>query len=472
MPKKRFSNSKKQKNNKMTKEKKKKAKYKKYSDEQLERAIQAQEEGLSFRKAAIENGVPKSTVYRQILRSKFPKTIDKRRILSLEQEEKVLEQMVSVTERGIIVDNKLVKEMATLVLGGKIPEGMKMTDSWLHAFMKRNGYSWKKGSMYSLQRWVAVRDVDRMSNFYDLYECLLEKFLFDPSRIFNVDEKPILLQESNSLTWSPIGQTVAIKLGNQRAHVTLVNATSADGAYYGPFFIIKGQRKGPALQKLDTVLKGTGGFSLNKDSAFMTSETFLDYIKFLVSKIDPSKFPILLIIDGHSSHMSVAFAEYAEKNNIIVLVLPSHTSSHLQPLDSTVHQTIANKWREQTSKLTGSSLPLDLMGKIVLGIVSELSQRTVRAGFEKSGIWPLERKTFFSPEYTKDFESKMHSIGIPLPKLNPSLPTLLQKMEEDKSSLKQKKKKIHNSRQQPSFGFAHSRQKNATRGSQVRGEAE
>ncbi|KAH3855302.1 hypothetical protein DPMN_097868 [Dreissena polymorpha] len=42
---------------------------------------------------------------------------------------------------------------------------------------------------------------------------------------------------------------------------------------------------------------------------------------------------ILLLLDGHRSHVSFILAEWAKENGIILYVLPAHTSHLLQPLD-------------------------------------------------------------------------------------------------------------------------------------------
>jgi hypothetical protein len=41
----------------------------------------------------------------------------------------------------------------------------------------------------------------------------------------------------------------------------------------------------------------------------------------------------LLIVDGHSSHVNLAFIEYASGYGIIILILPPHSTHRLQPLD-------------------------------------------------------------------------------------------------------------------------------------------
>jgi hypothetical protein len=41
----------------------------------------------------------------------------------------------------------------------------------------------------------------------------------------------------------------------------------------------------------------------------------------------------LLIIDGHSSHINMAFVDWADQHGIILLILPPYTTHCLQPLD-------------------------------------------------------------------------------------------------------------------------------------------
>ena len=41
----------------------------------------------------------------------------------------------------------------------------------------------------------------------------------------------------------------------------------------------------------------------------------------------------LLIVDGHSSHVYMAFVDWADEHGIILLILPLHTTHRLQPLD-------------------------------------------------------------------------------------------------------------------------------------------
>ena len=77
------------------------------------------------------------------------------------------------------------------------------------------------------------------------------------------------------------------------------------------------------------------------DTAWQTKQSFEKmmseyYIPEMVSRrerLNLNSEAILLIMDGHSSRLSLQFIRLCRQNNIIVLVLPSHTSSFTQPLD-------------------------------------------------------------------------------------------------------------------------------------------
>ena len=53
----------------------------------------------------------------------------------------------------------------------------------------------------------------------------------------------------------------------------------------------------------------------------------------------------LLIIDGHSSDLTLESIDFARENNILILYLPAHTTHFLQPLDVGVFRTVKLEWK-------------------------------------------------------------------------------------------------------------------------------
>ena len=54
--------------------------------------------------------------------------------------------------------------------------------------------------------------------------------------------------------------------------------------------------------------------------------------------------PLLLLLDGHSTHYQPEVVRYASENNIIMLCLPPHTTHETQPLDCGVFSPLKTHW--------------------------------------------------------------------------------------------------------------------------------
>ena len=77
------------------------------------------------------------------------------------------------------------------------------------------------------------------------------------------------------------------------------------------------------------------------DKGWINKEIFLVWVQHFVDSIPPvsyrgnriNKVVVLLILDGHSSHVTIEAIELARSNDVHMLCLPSHTTHILQPLD-------------------------------------------------------------------------------------------------------------------------------------------
>ena len=71
--------------------------------------------------------------------------------------------------------------------------------------------------------------------------------------------------------------------------------------------------------------------------------------------------PILVLLDGHSSRLSVSVLNFCRKNTIHILILPAHTSSITQPLDCAPNGVLKNVFCKESALRVnyarGPSLP-------------------------------------------------------------------------------------------------------------------
>jgi hypothetical protein len=143
---------------------------------------------------------------------------------------------------------------------------------------------------------------------------------------------------------------------DDRSHVSMLFTINAAGNSLPPLYIFMGER-----MQTDLLAHAPPGSScrFNKESAYMNKEIFLEWFRdiFLV-KISASR-PQLLICDGHESHFSLELVELARANKIEIVLLPSHTSHVLQPLDKSVFSAFKKGW-EKAKRLLSLLLSLSL----------------------------------------------------------------------------------------------------------------
>lgn len=118
-------------------------------------------------------------------------------------------------------------------------------------------------------------------------------------------------------------------------------------------------------------------------------ETFIRYAK------PTEERPVLLMLDSHISHCSVAVIQSARAHNVILLALPPHTTHICQPLDVAVYKSLKTNL-SKTVKL-GQALRGNLwIAKHHVPRVlkkpfeDSMSMTNIKAGFRKCGIFPFD----------------------------------------------------------------------------------
>lgn len=117
-------------------------------------------------------------------------------------------------------------------------------------------------------------------------------------------------------------------------------------------------------------------------------------VPFFFLKCVPPTRPVLLILDGHASHMSITLIELARTNGVHILCIPSHTSHVLQPLDVGVFKSFKTNFSKACSgylaKHPGRVITTDIIVSLIATAwPNSLTPINVMAGFRKSGAFPL-----------------------------------------------------------------------------------
>ncbi|CAF1611066.1 unnamed protein product, partial [Didymodactylos carnosus] len=107
--------------------------------------------------------------------------------------------------------------------------------------------------------------------------------------------------------------------------------------------------------------------------------------------------PILLILDGHTSHRRVRTTELAISNGIVLLCIPPHSTHIFQPLDVTFFKPIKQKYREILAEYYAASGYEKVSKSIFPSLLLKLFQSTaikkvnIIKGFIATGIYPLDK---------------------------------------------------------------------------------
>ena len=222
--------------------------------------------------------------------------------------------------------------------------------------------------------------------------CACLNILSKPMLIFNADETGISkVHKQRARILARRGQKSVWELtsGERGRTHTLVVCGSAAGYALPPMMIFPRMRINENLRSgapPGTIFAGSPKGWINKDIFYRWLDFFIDNI--------PSARPVLLIYDGHASHISMDVIEKARKNDIHLLCLPSHCSHILQPLDVSIMSSLKLQFSKVCRRFLAKNPGRVITEQDLAGLLGEdwplaLTPSNIIAGFFKSGIYPL-----------------------------------------------------------------------------------
>ena len=116
---------------------------------------------------------------------------------------------------------------------------------------------------------------------------------------------------------------------------------------------------------------------------------FDKYLKDQLSRLLPIRQDgyVLLLLDGHKTHLSTRLLEWAEQNKVIIHIIPAIASKILQSLntgdDEQMSTTIINEQKKSSSNHS-------MFGMVIKAYQSACSIRNLQSSFARTGIYPLD----------------------------------------------------------------------------------
>ncbi|CAC5421207.1 unnamed protein product [Mytilus coruscus] len=183
-----------------------------------------------------------------------------------------------------------------------------------------------------------------------------------PHLIYNVDEKGVTINHNPSKVVSGVETSSQEVTSGKGDTVTILGCGNAIGNALPPYFVFPGQR-------------------MNDHNHF--------------KKFVPGNGHVMLLLDGHKSHVAVSTIEWARRHNIVIQLLPAHTSHLLQPLDVGCYgplQNIYNSLCHRTIRTKQCALTrYDVCSMACKAYGNALSVSNLQSAFRKTGIYPFTK---------------------------------------------------------------------------------
>lgn len=320
-----------------------------YTKEQLAEVVDLIKRNLiSIRKAAERYKIDKSTLSRHVRGLSTGKQ-GRRTCLSVSEEQDLTEKLTIMAKWGFALTKEDVKmSVQAYVLQNNLETPFRDSlpgDEWFRSFCKRNRLSQKKMEQLEKCRRNATSNPFLIFGFFDILEETMSNLMLHdkPQNIWNLDETYFSLDPARVKGVSAVGQKVHRNIeGSGKENMTVMACISASGACRPPLVIYQGKNLWSTWKGTNESVKVDYAVS---EKGWMTTEIFNSWFEKFCK--DVKERPLLIILDGHVSHLDKATIDLALQQNITLLKLPAHTTDLLQPLDKCCFGPLKLKWNKR-----------------------------------------------------------------------------------------------------------------------------
>ena len=378
-------------------------------------------DGKSKKAAAKQHNIPRSTLQRRLKEmSQNGGVVEDTQIgrpctLTAEQEEELVSIIMDMESRlyGLTPEN--VRSVVFSFCKKYKVENRFNADKgmagrkWLKLFLRRHPeLSVRQPEKTSIQRAIGFNKA-KVDKFYEI----LGKMLLNddgsprilPSQIYNVDESGFTINQNVRKIVAKKGKkNVGVLTSCEKGKtVTAVCCVSASGEYVPPAFIFPRVRYKPELLDKGPV----GSIGLATKSGWINDTAFSAWFDHFVKSVQPKhrQSPTLLIMDGHTSHTNnIEVLQKAKENNVEILVLPSHCTHKLQPLDIAVFKSLNTFYDKEVDYWLkahpGRAVAEANIAEIFTAAWGKSANiRNATSGFQKSGIHPYRNDLFTEDDF-------------------------------------------------------------------------
>ena len=306
-----------------------------------------------------------------------------------------------------------------------------VSHGWWEKFQKRHQELSLRSSETLSQRRAIAMSPAVLNKYFDLLEDTIKgnDLHKRPALIFNCDESGFPLIHRPGKRIAGKGQKHVLTVtSDSKSRVTVLACVNAAGYAIPPLVIYARANLTKPLYQGE--IPGTM-YALSPGSGWMDGSTFFEWFEHHFLEYAPSGRPLLLLLDGHSSHYNPEFIRFAAQKGVIVFALPPNTTHLSQPLDGVCFKALKQCWDEQCnlfmSDNPGKTITIYQFSELFAAAWKKaMTPQNITSSFRTTGVFPVNRlaleilqeKEKFSPKLSMADIAKSNGINF-LPLYSP-----------------------------------------------------
>jgi hypothetical protein len=278
--------------------------------------------------------------------------------LEVEEEKVLIEWIFQLHRLGIPARPSRISGMAEHIRRNRTgTDSPPLGKNWVSGFTKRHPeIKSVMGTRLDKDRWNSVTR-ESMEGWFNLLKSAKEEHRILDSNVYNMDEKGCILgvSEKARVLIPSRSRVKYVKQAGNRESVTVIECISSSGVAIPPFVIWKAQTHRNNWIPLTMRQSMNGTAFATSPNGYTDHELGFEWLRtvFHPATVQSARgHTRLLIMDGHSSHLSSEFLGFCHDHNILPLCLPPHTTHLLQPLDVGCFGPLAHYYRMEVDEAT------------------------------------------------------------------------------------------------------------------------
>ncbi|XP_014209024.1 uncharacterized protein LOC106639776 [Copidosoma floridanum] len=378
----------------------------KWTEEQMQLAIESVNSGKAIASTAKKFGIPRSTLQRKIQCINSPDYEEKvpgfRKAFSDEEEDLLAKYLKALEDKLFVFTRTDVRRLAFQFAERYQPnhrfnkkEGLAGQD-WMTNFIKRHPQlSIKKAERISGSDPLELNE-EAVLEFFSVLNSVMKQYEFPASRIYNADEMSIIIVPDEMPKITPATKnkrlTDVIPPDEAGDTVTIKVCFSASGEYM-PMMIVF-----PRMTIDDTYLQGTpeGTWAECHPNGCIQSEIFYRWLmKFIEFSGSTKENPVLLILNAHVGYIKCFdVTDLAEENGVIIVCVSAFIKHEIQPIDMSFSKSFSNNYIAEVRQWLQLNSPKTVTIDRIAELLGNAFTKTATLedavnGFSKSGIYPF-----------------------------------------------------------------------------------